>query len=145
MKCPNCLTPMKCISAINPVPNQPGRERMDLHCVRPLKNLDYEGRGCEVTSHMGVITEDPKEWICHDYNFEFFHEGRRYALRGYDYMVDPVHQNFFRSPHEKATILSMSGGEMIMKVDFIPISTGDDMHEEAWKLFHRLRNLIIYS
>lgn len=136
---------MKCISAINPVPGQPGRERMDLHCVKPIKGFKYEGRGCELMCHMGVITEDPKKWVCHDYNFEFKHMDKRYYLRGYDYAVDPVHQTFSRPWHERATILSASGGDAIMKVDFIPLSTGDDMHEEAWKLFHRLYDLVIFS
>jgi hypothetical protein len=135
---------MKCIREIHHVPGQPGRERMDLHCIKPIKGKDYEGRGCELICHMGVITEDPKEWVCHDYNFEFRHEGKRFYLRGYDYLVDSIHQTFHR-PYEKATILSISGGDQIMKVEFIPISTGDNMHEEAWKLFHRLRNLVIFS
>jgi hypothetical protein len=138
MKCTNCLTVMECISAINPVPNQPGRDRMDLHCVKPNS---WGGRGCDVRCHMGVITEDPKEWVCHEYNFRFKHKDERYYLRGYNYLVDPYHQH---RPYERATILS-SSTDQIMKVDFIPISTGDDMHEEAWKLFHRLRNLVIYS
>lgn len=145
MKCPNCLTLMKCITAINPVPDQPGRERMDLHCVKPIKivNSDRWGRGCEIICHMGVITEDPKKWVCHDYNFEFKHNGKRFYLSGHDYIVDPVHQRFSRAD-ERITTLSTNTGEII-KVDFIPISTGDDMHEKAWELFHRLRNLIIFS
>ena len=90
MKCTNCLTVMECISAINPVPNQPGRDRMDLHCVKPNS---WGGRGCDVRCHMGVITEDPKEWVCHEYNFRFKHKDERYYLRGYNYLVDPYHQH----------------------------------------------------
>jgi len=69
MKCPNCHSLMKCISAINPIPGQPGRDRMDLHCTF---DAGFNKRGCYVRCHMGVITEDPKEWECHEYGFGFF-------------------------------------------------------------------------
>jgi len=123
---------MKCISAINPVPNQPGRNRMDLHC---------SGK-CRARSHMGVLTEDPKEWQCHDYNFSFLINNDVYYLSGYDYMVDPYNQH--REPNKKATILSDTSISII-EMDFIPLSTGNDMHEEAWKLFWRLKNLVAFS
>ena len=139
MKCPNCLTTMMCISAINPVPDQPGRNRMDLHCVKPRPN---GGRGCEARCHMGVITEDPKEWVCHDYNFSFDHRGKTFYLRGHDYLVDPMHQ---RRPFARRTVLSTSLEDIIVVKDFIPIPTGDDMHEHAWELFHKLRKLVIFS
>ncbi len=96
---------------------------------------------------MGVITEDPKVWECHDYNFQFLHKGKLYILSGNNYSVDAYHQGY-RTPQ---TILRNSGpylpgvNEMIRLPYFTPISTGDDMHEEAWALFHRLRNLIIFS
>lgn len=121
---------MTCTSAINPVPNQPGKERMDLHCFK-----------CRARSHMGVITEDPKEWICHDYNFSFKVNNDTYYLSGYDYLVDPKHQH--RDPTKKKTILS-DPYSAILEIDFIPLPTGDNMHEEAWKLFQRLKNLITF-
>jgi len=145
MKCPNCLTLMKCICAINPVPGQPGKERMDLHCVRPMKRPGSYYEGCGATSYMGVITEDPKEWQCHEYQFDLKHNDRWYMLRGYDFAVDPFHQSFNRELDMAATFLYLNQKMLIAFPYFIPISTGDDMHEQAWKLFHRLRNLIIYS
>jgi hypothetical protein len=142
MKCPTCLTTMECISAINPVPGQPGRDRMDLHCVKK----DGRRRGCNGACFMGVITEDPKEWVCHEYRFSFDFEDQRYLLRSYNYAVDFKHQSFRRNPNETRTILqTISGDDLIVLPYFMPISTGDDMHERAWELFHRLRNLVIYS
>lgn len=134
---------MRCISAINPVPGQPGRERMDLHCVKP----NGLGRGCRATCHMGVITEDPKVWECHDYNFSFTHNNRIFVLSGQNYSVDPYHQGH-RIPQ---TILRGAGlylpgvDELVRLPYFVPISTDDDMHERAWELFHRLRNLVIFT
>lgn len=131
MNCPNCLAVMVCMSAINPVPGQPGKDRMDLHC----------SRNCGARCHMGVLKEDPKEWVCHDYNFEFREQFHTYFLTGYDYLVDPFHQH---RPYGRKTILSTKFTE-IMSVDFIPLSTGDNMHETAWNLFNRLKNMIIFS
>jgi hypothetical protein len=133
MKCPSCLTIMICMTAINPIPGQPGRDRMDLHCsARCGSNRCY----------MGVITEDPKEWVCHEYNFSFKHKNKTYYLRGYDYPVDIYHQH---RPFQRQTSLNTALGDIIVIKDFIPISTGDDMHERAWELFHKLEKLVIFS
>ena len=139
MNCPNCHSLMKCISAINPIPGQPGRDRMDLRCTF---DAGHNKRGCDTRCHMGVITEDPKEWKCHEYGFGFFHKNKYYLLSSYDTVVDPIHQSRFPSPH---TYLIKYGSIMFTLPYFIPISTGDNMHEEAWKLFHRLKDLAIYS
>ena len=143
MKCPNCLYTMECISEIHKVPGQPGRERMDLHCVRPipLKNSDRIGRAC-ARCHMGVITEDPKPCVCLEYNLSFNHNGEVYYLSSFDNLVDPYNQH---RAYGTRTSLSVSGQEIAVLPYFVPLSTGDDMHEEAWKLFHRLRNLVIFS
>lgn len=95
---------------------------------------------------MGVITEDPKEWQCHEYGFSFKVNNETYLITGFDYVVDPYHQG--RDPKRRATILS--GGKTalnlsIVETDFIPLPTGDNMHEEAWKLFERLRKLVVFS
>lgn len=132
MNCPTCLSIMKCISAINPIPGFYGKNRMDLHCYI-----------CRARTHMGVITEDPKEWICHEYNFSFVDNWTTYYLSGYDKLVDPYHQH--RNPNERATILSDWSGNQMVKIDFIPISTNNDMHIEAKKLFYKLKNLVIFS
>jgi hypothetical protein len=143
MKCPVCLHTMMCISEIHDVPGQPGRQRMDLHYVKPIGD---NRRGCANGGFMGVITEDPKEWVCHEYRFPLYHNGRGYLLRGYNRAVDLVHQTFFRNPNDAVTFLQTPGGvNMVTLPYFIPISTGDDMHERAWELFYRLRNLVIYS
>lgn len=159
MKCPSCFSTMKCISAIHKVPGQPGRERMDLHC--PNKgNVLLPGVGsCYARCHMGVITEDPKVWECHEYNFSFSHQGSIYYLSSYNNLVDPYHQ---KRDYGAKTILATYSRHPIVLIPgrrsswgfeepvvtlpyFMPLSTDNDMHERAWELFHRLRNLIIYS
>lgn len=145
MKCPSCHSLMYCKSEIHKVPGQPGKERMDLHCYN--RGNPKDPNRCHFTAFMGVITEDPKEWQCHEYQFDFKYKNNTYILRSFDRAVDPRHQSFYRDPNDAKTLLYVGSGN---KADielsyFIPISTGDDMHEEAEKLFHRLRNLIIYS
>lgn len=143
MKCPTCLSTMRCISEIHKVPGQPGRERMDLHCYN--RGDPREPNRCHATCYMGVLTEDPKEWQCHEYQFDLKHNDRTYILRSYDFAVDPFHQSFHRKPDRAATFLYLNQKVLIALPYFMPISTGDDMHERAWDLFHRLRNLIVYS
>ena len=146
MKCPTCLSTMKCISEIHDVPGQPGRQRMDLHCYN--RGDFRDANLCRVQCHMGVITEDPKKWVCHDYSFGLWYRdsvdkgNHYYILSAYDYMVDVYHQS--RSSGGK-TILNDITGDIIVLPYFIPISTGDDMHEKVWELFHRLRNIIAFS
>lgn len=138
MLCPTCLTTMRCHSQIHPLPREPHRQRMDLHCVN---------KSCLAVCHMGVITEDPKEWVCHDYNFSFNIDSKIYYLQGYDYVVDPFHQR--RDPFSKRTILfqpEIRGNfKTVISIDFIPLSTNNDMHERAWDLFYRLYNLIGFA
>lgn len=146
MNCPNCLSLMKCISAINPIPGQPGRERMDLHCTKERSVVPgLSGRGCGVRCNMGVITEDPKEWECHEYGFGFKYKNKLYIVESFNYLVDPRHQhrNAFKA---YTTLYNAHSLDVILHVPyFMPISTGDNMHEEAWKTFHRLWNLVIFS
>lgn len=141
MNCPTCLSIMKCISAINPVPNAIGKDRMDLHCYN--RDDPRSPNVCRARTHMSVITEDPKEWVCHEYNFSFVDDLTTYHLSGYDKLVDPYYQR--RDPNDQATILSTWSGKPMIKINFIPISTGNDMHLEARKLFYRLKNMVIFS
>lgn len=135
MLCPQCLHVMKCISEIHDVPGQPGRQRMDLHCA------NFEKR-CRRT-HMGVITEDPKEWVCHEYSFELKFEDKSYLVRSYSNKVDPVHQH---RPEGEFTSLALEyHGTMVKVPKFMPITTGDLMHEGVWDVFRRLKNLVAFS
>lgn len=114
---------------------------MDLHCFNRENDNPRKPNRCRVTCHMGVITEDPKEWICHDYSFYFVNLGKHYTLHSHDYAVDPLHQGN-RVPE---TVLYSEGKTLLYLPSFMPISTNNDMHERAWELFHRLRKLVIYS
>lgn len=150
---------MRCESEIHKVPGQFGRERMDLHCFNRVNSGDPNF--CRARCHMGVITEDPKVWECHEYNFEFRYDNEAYYLSSHSNLVDTYNQH--RDPGEATTLsikkkfprrMALSKGisypfvtdEILFTLPyFMPLSTGDDMHEKAWELFHRLRNLIIYS
>jgi hypothetical protein len=145
MNCPNCLSVMRHIGAINPIPNQPGRERMDLHCSNRGSYYQIDPTKCLARCHMGVITEDPKEWICHEYSFQMRLDDKNYYLHGHDYLVDPKHQKHSRDEFSRFTSLSNGKDNLIFKVDFIPLSTGNDMHLQAWDLLYRLRKLAIFS
>jgi hypothetical protein len=93
---------------------------------------------------MGVITEDPKEWVCLEYSFQFSHKGKIYYLSSYNILVDTYNQH--RSHGTKTTLrLYPSDAEIYSLPYFMPLSTGDDMHERAWELFRRLIGLAIYS
>ena len=136
---------MKCITAINPVPGQPGRERMDLHCTKERAIVPgLSGRGCGVRCNMGVITEDPKEWECHEYGFGFKYKNKLNIVESFSKPVDLFHQH---RPSKDYTILynAHTLDSILYLPHFLPISTGDNMHEEAWKVFHRLWNLVIFS
>jgi hypothetical protein len=141
MKCPTCLYTMRCISEIHNVPGQPGRQRMDLHCFNRENDNRRLPNRCRARCHMGVITEDPKPWVCHEYGFRFYHENRDYILSSYDRVVDLSYQHRKPNPH---TVLE-SRGAIYELPYFIPLSTNNDMHERAWELFHRLRKLVIFS
>lgn len=160
MKCPNCLSIMKCISEIHNIPGQPGRQRMDLHCYN--RSDPREPNRCYARTHMGVITEDPKVWECQSYNFEFKIDPGLFADTYYLASGKPVYGNTYST--EKTILLktiwrgvnfddNTPGDSWIYKEEielinlpyFIPLSTGDDMHEKAWSLFYKLKNLAIYS
>lgn len=141
MLCPTCHSVMRCISEIHNVPGQPGKQRMDLHCFNRPNDDGRKPNRCQATCHMGVITEDPNPWLCHEYSFAIFHEGKSYTLRSQDYSVDILHQGN-RSPE---TAIYYAGKTVLYMPSFIPISTGDDMHERAYELFHRLYKLRAFS
>jgi hypothetical protein len=90
---------------------------------------------------MGVITEDPNPWICHEYGFDFFHKDKRYTLTSFDKRVDPFHQG----DRSVETVLQIHWKPVVVIPHFTPISTGNDMHEQAWDIFHKLRKLVIFS
>jgi hypothetical protein len=141
MKCPSCGSLMKCFSAINPIPGQFGRNRMDLHCAFEwLNDFGRLCRGCDNACHMGVITEDPKVWQCHEYIFSFLYRDKVYWLSSHDQRVDPYHQS---RPDGVETSLRVPGmtSAILSLPYFIPLSTGDDMDQRAWELFHRLLKL----
>ena len=93
---------------------------------------------------MGVITEDDKIWQCHEYSFSFKRNDKSYYMRSYDKSVDVFHQGQ-RSPTTRLSHYNYDSSELIYLPLFIPISTGDDMHEEVLDLFDRMLSWVALS
>jgi hypothetical protein len=154
MNCPVCLSVMYCASEIHKFGQD--EERMDLHCF----NRDCLSRNILYSPHMGVITHDPNPWRCYNYHLPIWHKDHWYYLEGEASRVimSNVLRPTFRhiqavtrlkenkiirtpAPFSYPTVKE----EILVSVDFIPLSTSDDMHEQALHLFHRLMKLVIFS
>lgn len=167
MNCPHCLSIMYCASEIHNLPNN--TQRMDLHCWRddcPTRKIIYR-------PHMGVLTRPNEVWVCWDYHIPFQHQDKWYCLEGKQMHYDVKIQNHIvgegtlgstkihklnKDPIDKDVYLTSQGYSYaqsigvsfapkppLIDLDFIPISTGDDMHEEAQRLFNRLMKLVPFS
>lgn len=141
MLCPVCHSVMRCISEIHNIPDQPGKQRMDLHCFNREDNNERKPNRCRATCHMGVITNDPNPWQCHDYSFQLYRGGESYILHSHDYSVNPMYQGN-RLPQ---TTVYARGKTLLHIPSFMPISTGDDMHKQAYQLLDRLLFLVDFS
>jgi hypothetical protein len=142
---------MSCQSERHTLPN--GDIRMDLHCW----NKDCPSLKTQhiYYPHVGVIVKPNQPWICDRYNLPFIFDGNHYALEG-EYTVkhygkpDMTSKKYtalccFREDYPSFYLSAWFRKIEIMRIDFAPISTGDDMHEQAWKLFYRLKNIIIFA
>jgi hypothetical protein len=147
---------MSCRSEQHTLPN--GDIRMDLHCF----NVDCHFRNTFhiYNAHMGVIVKPNQPWICDRYHLPFLFDNREYVLegeyssknhRGFPDMTSKRRTTLYWQKYGKgymddllATVPWAQRVE-IMHLDFIPISTGNDMHEKAWELFHRLKNIAIFA
>lgn len=109
-------------------------EKYSLHCLNAncpaVKEINY-------ISHMSVLS-DSTDWTwtlntCYEYHLPFKDKGVWYHLVG--------KQEAFN-----ATVLRTNDDpKPLIFVDFIPIRPDEDMHQHAWKLFHRLKDLLVFT
>jgi hypothetical protein len=122
--------------------NRDERHRIDTNLIR--MNLHCVNRQCAAreevsyTPHMGVLAPIDiwsGPWICYEYNFPF--------------KIGPW-WFFLTGIRNGSTVIYLSGAAPLYwkisskflpsVVPFIPISTGDDMHERAWDLINQKLN-----
>lgn len=152
MNCPMCLSVMYCNSEIHDLGFN--KKRMDLHC----NNKQCASREIVHSEHMGVITNDPYQWECDTYNFALKYDDVWYYLYGNGFTTNLITKKEEWIDGVGSLYISSIGGtgmlkahyvntwkykdiieNNLMSVDFISISTDNDMHEKVWELFHKLR------
>ena len=148
MKCPACLSTMENRDERHHV--NPDSYRMNLHCC----NFDYVNKqsNCWGGAHFGVIVPPSysnQEWICDHYNLHFKDKGKFRILRATPStpsikLINDKWELIY-GPYKFTEILTDYNSPPIIQVPFIPISTNNDMHEHAQKIFYRLMTLITFS
>ncbi len=144
---------------------------MDLHCWRddcPTRKMPVPYR-----PHMGVLTRPNEVWECWNYHLPFQYQEKWFCLEGkqfnydvkiYDTVIGKVihgttkiHQITREEPRQPSWLPVPGGGAIntrgisldakppLIDLDFMPLSTGDDMHLEATKLFNRLIKLVPFT
>jgi hypothetical protein len=139
---------------------------MDLHCWRD----DCATRKITYRPHMGVLTRSNEQWECWDYHLPFQHKNRWYCLEGKQKKIEikvqdqvigeitsgstKIHQisrdtdpQVYINPRGIAKPFSVSfdAKPPLIDLDFISLPTGDEMHEEAERLFNRLMKLVPFT
>jgi hypothetical protein len=159
MKCPNCLSTMYCASEQHDIGNN--GKRMDLHCW----NSDCPSVKAKYGPHMGILAYPMHTWICNSYHFPFLHKEKWYTLVGEPNTLLPkpsiitIKQRsvgmsgrpiFVATPESfawKHTALYElnSNKPPLITIEFIPLSTDNDMHQEAEHTFRRLMKLVPFT
>jgi hypothetical protein len=123
-------------------------KRMDLHCW----NIDCPARKVAYTPHMGVLVRESERWQCWNYHLPFKVKNNWFAMEGKQ--CTRIHQLTGKASPSFSTMdgymipSSWTAKNLvspIISVKFIPISTDNDMHTEAQKLFNRLMNLTVFT
>jgi hypothetical protein len=108
---------------------------MDLKCFNNHEGINYPNNSYAMCN-VSLMKEDSKEWIFYRYEFSFYYENEIYYLHAF---------NFFIKDYNYTILYKLKIYKPLIKLPyFISLSTGDDMHEEAWELFHRLRKLAAF-
>lgn len=131
MKCPCCLELMSCQSEVHHIDKN--KYRMDLHCwnnnclTRTQRNITNYG------SFIQVIINDPSPWKANKYGL-VFKLGESFVI-----LEGSKDQNY-----TKSIIISNKKLITLKSVDFIDISTSDDMHIDAGLAIKQLTKLIAF-
>jgi hypothetical protein len=117
--------------------------RMDLHCWNRENCPSFHNRmPNQYFPHMGVLIKEHRPWICNLYHLPFLDKNDCYVLRG-DYINSESVFSF--SKHTSLSVFVDNTLQELLTVNFIPLPTGDDGYDAAWKLFTRLKNLSIFA
>lgn len=166
MKCPSCKSIM--YSKENPIIKDFMSSKLRLHCYNNECPAQLEIE--KYTSHMLVTIYTNQSWICDEYHLPFFYKHKWYAMVGEKYQGYLGYPNYFinnqiskikKTSVYKIDQLSVTYSyskyygyylnryrppkEDTISIPFVPISTGDDMHEQAQSLFNRLIKLIVFK
>lgn len=107
---------------------------MDLHCFNKECLSNNRLSGPIYKPFMKVLADQDKKWICLEYGFPFYRTNDTYVLYGKAYMFTALYtKNWGSFP------------KSVIETSYIDISTDNDMHIEAHRLFNRLYNLISFS
>lgn len=159
MNCPVCLSTMRCESEVHKLSY--GKSRFDLHCF----NLQCPARKeVSYTPCVCVIRNDPHPWVAYAYYLPFKFGEEWVALVGEKKSLlygDIDLKNFLSSPFicskiEKIVRHNFAGiaysypsyvleyfdiPKPLIELLFIPLSTDNDMHIDAKRIFNKLKNL----
>lgn len=143
MRCPTCLVNMTCRTEQHDIGNS--GKRMDLHCITD----SCETHKIAYTPHAGVLAYPMQKWICNSYHLPFKFKDKWYALVGEpNELVGPpgglYGREYWKWKHTALYIVH-SNKPALIQTEFIPLSTDNDFHLEAEKLFNRLIKLGIFS
>lgn len=172
MNCPACLDIMYCGDLYTDLVVQlAGCEVITLKC----QNIECPAAIIGVGTKMSVLVHSPDPWKCIDYLLPIKERDDWYILSGnddtanttqlhkrkkYDWNIKATQYTPVAMPNftiqtsifnpqsqmfETSGLFDWSYKEELATIDFEPISTGNDMHYEAWKLFRRLKELSIYA
>ena len=157
MNCPNCLSVMRCQSECHAI--GANGVRMDLHCFNdrcPSLTIPYG-------PHMGVLAYPNERWICNSYHLPFQHQDEWYALVGEPTTligsgyVPSIYSSYYGLPggvfdnanwRWKETVIYKLNDRYappLINTVFIQLSTDNDMHQEAEKLFRRLIKMVVFA
>lgn len=151
MKCPVCLVTMECRSDVK------DKTYMDLHCF----NSECLSREINYRPHVGVVLSlAPAPWRCISYHLPFKEKGYGrdadtwYILEGKEGETTLSERSIYAETEKlcfdqgeySAGFITMKDNvvgpelDLIVSIDqFLRISTGDRMHEEAKKAYETIK------
>ena len=163
MKCPSCLSVM--YGKNNPTNFNSSFSQLRLHCWNDQCPARLDPQTYQ--SHMMVWIRPNQKWECREYHLPFQYKGKKFALVGEPFqgflgypkptllgliadkqttiyeIVKPTY-SYFTSHLWNVRIVKDEKGELLT-APFIPISTGDDMHQDAQRVFDRLIKLAVFA
>lgn len=123
MNCPTCNSVM--FSKNKAYDSYNYSKRINIHCW----NRDCASLASNNATYIQCIIQSDKIWKCHAYNLPFKKDNEWLTLEGYNYT--------------DITFIRNNKDVILIDSDFIPISTDDNMHILAKKIFDDLYKYIL--